>query len=526
MPIESLRAFPAGSTFHADICIVGSGPAGLAIATELRDTRFNVVVVESGGEGGEHPFAAALNEIESVGAPRVMDQTKVRNRVLGGSSHTWSGRCAPFDSIDYEARNWGPFPGWPINAAGIKPFFTMAAQYLGLVPVEYGDGLFEELHLRPRLDRADEPDLRAAFWQFSRMPETGDYVRFGPRFAGLEASNIRLLTHATVTHINTSENGAHVNTLELAAPDGTRHTVAGRRFVLCGGGLENARMLLASNRRDPRGVGNAHDQVGRFLMDHPRATIGTFAPEAVSALQAEFLPVRHRSGARLQRGFSLSFEAQRREKLLNCAAWLTLHVSDDDLWLALRAIRRERGRERLRRAGTAARNSHQAIAGAWSKLRGRPLPRRFKKLDLDLIVEQTPDPDSRITLSDRRDALGVPLSRIDWRIGEGERRTAIRLGHAIHDALGRAGLPQPRLTDWVREERPDAASFHDPAHPTGATRMASCPCHGVVDADGKVFGLDNLYIAGSSTFPTTGHANPTLMIVALSLRLARHLAGL
>ncbi len=501
--------------------IVGSGPAGLTLAAELAASGRDILVVESGGRLGEHPQTSALNEIESIGAPRVMDQSKVRNRILGGSSHTWSGRCAPLDPIDYEARPWLPHSGWPVTQDALAPYFAKAGQHLGLVDVSYDGNLFSELNLPRRFAGEDGSALRAVFGHFSRG--TGDYVRFGPRFAQLNLPKVRVLTHATVTHITTGPNGAHVESLEIAAPGGKRRRVAARCFVLCGGGIENARMLLASDRVDPRGVGNARDLVGRFLMDHPRERIGGFAPEALRALQGEFLLQRHPSGARMQRGWSLRDAVQRREGLLNCAAWLTQHIADDDVWQALGALRRGRG-ARLLHARHALRHADQAIHGAWRRLRhGEPLPRRFKRLDLDVMVEQVPNPESRITLSDRRDPLGVPISRIDWKLGLRERETVIRLGHAVHDALQQAGLPTPELVDWVRDRRPEEAVLHDPAHPLGTTRMAACSCHGVVDRDLKVFGIDNLYIAGSSVFPTGGHANPTLTIVALALRLAETL---
>ncbi len=515
---------PESRAWDTDICIVGSGPAGLTIATELAGGSVRVLVVESGGRESENSFPAALNEIESIGAPRVAEQSKVRNRVLGGSSHTWSGRCIPLDSLDYEARPWVPHSGWPIGPADLEPFFPKAAEYLGLAEVRYGNGLFRELGLKPRFDGHD-PELRAVFWQFSRMPAgAGEYVRFGPRFRALDAPNVQLLTHSTVTHIDMDDDGTRVAGVEVAAPDGGRRQIRARCFVLCGGAIENARMLLASNRRDPRGVGNANGLVGRFLMDHPRATIGTFAPSAVPALQREFLLHRHASGARMQRGFSLRLDLQRGEALLNCAAWLTLHIAEDDVWQALGAARRARGRARLRHGRVALGSAGQAAFGAWEKLvRKRPLPRRFKRLDLDVLVEQAPDPESRILLSERRDALGVPLSRIDWRIGEGERRSVMRLGQAIQQAFERESLPPVALADWIRDRRPEDAVFFDPAHPMGTTRMGGSALEGVVDANSKVFGVDNLFIAGSSVFPTGGHANPTFTITALAVRLATHL---
>ncbi len=524
MRIDDLRHIPTGGMLSSDICIVGSGPAALTIATEFAGTSHEVLVIESGSRDREDAFAIAQNRIESVGEPRVLEQQKVRNRILGGASHTWSGRCTTLDSIDYEPRDWVPFSGWPLDSEDMVPFVHRAAQYLGLLPADYDDALFKENGLPRRFDERDGTDVRTVWWQFSRhSAKNTDHMRFGRRFQELEAANVHLLTHATVTNIATDEGGSHVRTLEVATPEGILHPIRSRLFILCAGGIENPRILLASNRIDPGGVGNRHDLVGRFLMDHPRAVIGTFSPQVARSLQSEFFLLHHPSGFRMQRGLSLSLDVQRKEKLLNCAAWITQHFAHDDAWHALRTARLAKGRRRLARV--AVRHADQIANGMWSRyVHRRPLPRRFTGLDLDVLVEQTPDPNSRLTLSDSKDALGIPISRIDWKIGDLERRTVVRLGHAINAALAGARLPQATLVDWVRDNRPQDAVFRDVAHPLGATRMADSPLHGVVDRNGKVFGIDNLYVAGSSVFPTGGHANPTLMIVALSLRLAETLA--
>ena len=516
MRITDLRRFPAGTAFECGICIVGSGPAGLTIASELRNTRHDVIVLESGGISGEDNFAKSLNEIVSVGAPRQMNQSQVRNRVLGGSSHSWFGRCAVLDPIDYERRDWVPYSGWPLTAEEMAPYVERSAAYLGVSPRLYGG-------VRPEgtsLLEPEEAGVRPVSWQFSCASPLNDYVRFGPRFAKLQAANIHVLTHATMTHIDTTADGSRVVGVEVAAPDGTRHSVRGALTVLCGGGIENARMLLASNRRDPRGVGNRHGVVGRFLMDHPRTTVGTFAADGAAAVQKDF-GLFWSKGVRVQCGLSLSREVQEQQHLLNCAAWTTQHVAENDVWRLMRVARGRTGRTRLATLRKVVQNADQVATGLWGKfVLGRELARRLKQLDLDVMVEQIPDPESRIRLSDQRDALDVPLSEIDWRISDAERMSVICLAHALNAALERAGLPKANLVDWVRDRRPENAVFSDPAHPMGATRMASRPEDGVVDRDGKVFGVDNLYVAGSSVFPTGGHANPTVTVVALALRLA------
>ena len=524
MRITDLRRLRE-QALDCDLCIVGAGPAGLTLATELANTALKVIVVESGGDSADDPFAAGLNEIESIGAPRVMQQTLVRNRGLGGSSQTWFGRCTQLDPIDYEARPWLPYSGWPLSAADLEPFIKRCAAYLGLGTELYREGLPEHSVLAASLQADPDPEVRVVMWQFSsRSPIHSDYVRFGLRFRALQATNVEVLTHATMTQLETSDDGSHVHALEVTTPDGRSHSIRAGQVVLCGGGIENARMLLASNRNDPRGVGNKHGRVGRFLMDHPRTTVGTFAPEAAPTVQRELGLFRAASGVRFQCGLSLALDIQRREQLLNCAAWTTQHVSEDDAFLSLRRVGLGNGHSRLAAAKVIVRNADQIAVGLWQKfIRGQGLTRRLAQLNLDVMVEQVPNPDSRIRLSSRRDALQVPLSEIDWKISEVESRSAIRLGHAINATLRRAGLPEATLVDWVRDLRVEDAEFCDPAHPLGATRMAARAEDGVVDRDGKVFGMDNLYIAGSSTFPTGGHANPTVTVVALALRLADHL---
>jgi choline dehydrogenase-like flavoprotein len=365
-------------------------------------------------------------------------------------------------------------------------------------------------------------------WVFSQSARfASDYVRFGPAFAKLAPDKVRVLLHATVKNILTSEDASQVVALEIVTTEGEVHLVRSRQFVLCCGGIENARLLLAARDVNPRGLGNEHGLVGRFLMDHPRATLGTFASADMHAVQGYLGLFSVPSKARFQCGLRLSDEVQRDERLLNAAAWTTQHVAEDDVWRSLRSALIARGPDRLAKIGAVCRNGSQLVTSLWDKFaRGRPIRRKFSHLDLDCMVEQEPNRESCIRLSSRKDAFGVPLAQLDWKIGDLERQTVVRLGRAVHDALAKAGLPTPTLVDWVREDRPENAVFTDAAHPAGSTRMASSPLWGVVDPNCQVFGIENLYIAGSSVFPTCGHANPTLAIVTLAVRLADRLRNL
>lgn len=516
----------ASSLNECDVCIVGSGPAGSTLAAELSGSRLRVVVLESGG-GSRSAEADRLNEIENVGHVREADQWSVRNRIVGGSSHTWGGRCAPFDEIDFERRPWVPYSGWPVRLEALAPYMHRTAKHLGLAIGDgYADAQFWRLAgRRPPSDDLDPRVLLPFFWQFSRDPHESypyEYMRFGRDLVDRLGPNVTLAAGATVLRVNAAESGRAVRSVEFADAEGRRRTLLARSVVLCAGGVENARLLLASDKPNPAGLGNAHDQVGRYLMDHLRGALGRFDDRKAGQLKKRF--GRYNLDDNFFRaGVRLSPELQRQERLLNCAAWLGEEVAPDDPWGALRRI-----------AGRAAQWPDDALAVAGNAgliARGaldyfverNGLPRKLQTLELVCMCEQLPDPESRITLSDRRDRFGVRLPRIDWRVHEDEARTLVRTAQLVAAEFRRLGLPQVALFDWVRDGADLPASFVDVAHPSGTTRTSDDPAHGVVDVNCQVHGVEGLYVAGSSVFPTVGHCNPTQTIVALAVRLADHL---
>jgi choline dehydrogenase-like flavoprotein len=334
--------------------------------------------------------------------------------------------------------------------------------------------------------------------------------------------------HANTTQINTSEGGERVKSLEVHTLDGRRAEVHSNAVVLACGALENARLLLASNKIVREGVGNSHDLVGRFLMDHPGCTLGSFHPHRSASIQSRFgyYFLDHEDGRSLfAHGLMLSPEIQRKEQLLNCAAFLPLAPSADESWLALKRLVRlgaERGRTtRAEDAAVVIGNLPGLLNNVYRRVARRqaPMP-RTDELSLYSLVEQTPNPSSRVTLGRQTDALAMPLLRVDWRIGELERRSVIRLSELVGSEFRRAGLPEYAPNKHLSEDVNWLSQFIDRAHPSGTTRMSDSPRQGVVDRNCKVHGVGGLYVAGSSVFPTAGHANPTLMIVALAIRLA------
>ncbi len=528
MKFIDLEKLEDGSSIEADLCIAGSGPAGASIAKEFAGSKIQVLVIEGGGT--EQTSAdQALYDVENVGVVRTTPQDLVRNRIIGGSSHTWSGRCAAFDDIDFASRAWIPHSGWPINRADIQPFLERSKKYLGIGPNIYDDPLWKELAISPSHRKIDSAFLKSQFWQYSKdAHDFSEPTRFSRTLAGINAPNVRLLMHANITHINTSEDGARVESLEVRTLGGRRAQAKASAIVLACGGLENARLLLASNRVTRNGVGNAHDLVGRFLMDHPGTTLGWFDPRRSAAVQRQFgaYVLDHDDGRNVYVfGLTISPEIQRKEQLLNCAAFLNQSPSVDESWHALtRLIRPGAHRHRISKAKDASvviGNMPRLLSNAYGRIVRRQVPiPKADELSLYCLVEQTPDPSSRATLAQKTDALGMPLLRIDWRIGELERRSVVRLSELIRLELRRVGLPVHFRANHALQGANWRSQFIDRAHPAGTTRMSDSPKQGVVDRNCKVHDVAGLYIAGSSVFPTSGHANPTLMIVGLAIRLA------
>jgi choline dehydrogenase-like flavoprotein len=574
MDIEDLSSFDGNSLFETDLVIVGGGPAGLTIAREFFGTSVRVLVLES-GLLEETPSHAALAEVESTGEPRTELQKQkrqtfhgassalwspdvqpygVRCRALGGSTHAWAGKSAAFDSSDFAKRPWLPYSGWPIARETLDPYFDRAAEVLNLGPNCYDDRLWKLIGVKPPEPKLDADGLRAFFWQFARSRiDHLDVMRFGREFVTFEASNARVLLNATARQIALSPDGGSFEGLEISTIDGVRSKVRAKMAVIAASGIENPRLLLASNAVQPAGIGNGHDLVGRFLMDHASARVGRFELKDLAPVikRFGFYGVRHKGRTHMyMHGLTLSRDLQEREELLNSAVYFLPERSPDDPWDALKRLLRRTsvkpGHDVLAAmsgAGLLAKGLGMKVLASnvtptvlkdfivdtairynpnlvVEEFQNRGLPHKLTGLWIDAITEQRPDPDSRVTLSDRTDRLGVPLARVNWRINHDERRTIVRIAELACEAFARAGIPRPILETWVAEKRLADGVIIDMAHTLGTTRMSDNPRSGVVDENCRVHGVRGLYVAGASTFPTSGHANPTLMILALAIRLA------
>ena len=429
------RQIDDNKIINADLCIIGSGPAGLSIARELAGTNFEVIVLESGGLDTESD-TQSLYDIENIGVARQLDQKNVRLRIFGGTSHVWTGRCAPFDAVDFEKRSWVAHSGWPFTRAELEPYLERAGVYLGLGPHCYDDTLWQQFKVPQPKPSVDERFLEPMFWQFSKSPAVPkSSVDFARDLHFPKCDNITILLHANVISIAPSPCGTMVESVEISTLDRRRGCVRARAVVLACGGIENARLLLASNRIMPRGLGNEHDLVGRFLMDHPLCSLGHFDKEGAAKVRDRFGHYwldDQRGRHTYLHGLTLGRDVQSKERLLRCDAFIEMsEFADDDPWQGIRRLASLLKSKRISRAAfrdckLLLSHSPEIGRGLYRRMiKHRPELVRANRVELHCLLEQMPDPESRITLSaDKRDSLGMPLSTINWKIGEVERQSS------------------------------------------------------------------------------------------------------
>jgi choline dehydrogenase-like flavoprotein len=515
---------PAGADLQTDVCIVGAGAAGITLAHTLRNTGIDICLLESGGAN----FNQDIQQL--YGATNVGLETSplgCRLRYFGGTTNHWSGYCTTLRSTDFEKRDWIPNSGWPINEETLAPYYEQAHKICGLGPFSYEQTTYENPDLPyPELD---SNKLALDFWQFS--PPT----RFAEEYRqSLEsAENIRLLLHANVTNLEVNENATRVRQVSIRNLDGKTGSITARHVVLACGGIENARLLLLSNNVQQEGLGNRHDQVGRHFMQNVAFRRGGKVLSADKEKLARLFVRQPRWSTQAMTGFQLSPSIQRERQLLNCGCTLR-DISDhrDDGYLQLRKLWHDFREGRIPdqlddKLWTILRDLDGVADGVASGLEGETYKPAVTSLAAHIRCEQMPNPDSRITLGEDLDALGQRRVIIDWRLSSLERQSIRALMQALGEEFGRIGLGRIQMADFLLDDdRPWPQPIWSGCHHKGTTRMSESPQQGVVDTNCRLHSVNNLFIAGSSVFPTASYVTPTLTIVALAVRLADHLKSL
>lgn len=509
------RTLTEDSRIESDLCIIGAGAAGITIARAFIDSSIRVCLLESGGLEFDDETQALYRGV-NVGLP-YPDLDACRLRYFGGTTNHWAGWCRPLSQIDFESRPHVPYSGWPITRTDLDPFYERANQILEIGPYVYGERFWQDRQVHPLEFNRDL--LQMDYWRFS--PPT----RFGAAYRReLEKSDsVKVLLYANVTNIQANSTASAVDHVEVRSLTGSSGQVAAKIFVLACGGVENPRLLLLSNGVEAQGLGNGHLLVGRFFMDHPEIEAATVVSGQADDLRKIFDRRKSQdTGVPGQPCLSVGRDVQFEKKILNCTATLQFSARDwqREIWHSW--YESEVPKDYWRTVGGAIRDLDGFPADAYEYFTHGHVP----SIRLDIVGEPAPNPDSRVTLSEDRDRLGLNRPRVDWRLTGPEKQSMAELVKAIGRELGRLNIGRVKLADWLTEESDTwPASLSGANHHMGTTRMGDDPKSGVVDSNCCVHGIQNLYIAGSSVFPTAGSGVPTLSIVALSLRLADHLKG-
>ncbi|CCD95833.1 FAD dependent oxidoreductase [Bradyrhizobium sp. ORS 375] len=528
-----------------DLIVIGGGAAGLTLAQAVGSKGLRVLLLEAGGPRETREGRAALSG--ELAAPAVHPALDLyRTRALGGTSRLWGGRCIPLDRIDFDRRDWIGKSGWPVGYEEIAAYYPAA-----MTAAEAGANEFDPASVfagsRSELAAGLDGDLvRTTIERFSRP--TDFWRRFGIELAS--SNRIYVLPHTRLLSIRLTSNGSVVEKLVVADRAGRQFLVRASTYVLALGGLEATRVLLASRDVKPGGIGNDFDQLGRYYMSHFCANGGTLDMSSSPAALA-FDYQRDSEGIYLRRRLWLTETSQRLFRLPNIT--FRTHLPDPGdpahrnailsaMFLSKSFVQKEYAAkfsegmitrvDYLRHARNIAVQPAALSRFAAMWLRRRILTRRKlpsvvlasadHRYPLEFHAEQLPNSDSRVTLSERRDADDVPRLKVDWRVLDADVEGIVRAHRLLKREVERTGIghlsvDEAALSSCIRD-RSIVGGHH-----IGTTRMSVTPQHGVVDPDCRVHGVDNLFIASSSVMPTSGQANPTLTILALALRLADHL---
>lgn len=524
--ILDLSGRDSPGSISCDICVVGTGPAALSLALQYRDSPVRVCLLESGGYEREAKIQR-LYQGESVGYALANGLSGSRSRFLGGSSNCWAGACTPLDAIDFRVRDWVPYSGWPFGPEAIAPYVDAAQKVCLVGPYVYDNRILGD---EPARQFAFTPEtLELGFWQFSFEPRLGKHYR-----EELAASqNMTVVLHATVTDIVTSADTGHVTAVTARFLRGSAVTVQAKAYVLACGGIENARLLLATNGINPVGLGNGSGHVGRFFMEHPVCVSATVRPRRPNDPRLNFLNVFNEptptfQGTRFNALLKTTEAFQSRHRILNSAMFVVDHDSEFSEGL-MAAVRMRQALHEGRIPEDFVRETFKVLAdfrsvatAAYGRYVSYGAARR--RLGLKVQAETVPNPDSRVTLSAKRDAFGAPLAKLDWKLSALDRKTIDVIVEEVTREFARLDLADIKLDQWMIDSPDDYPDdMRGGVHHTGTTRMDPDPKKGVVDANCRVHGTDNLFVAGSSVFPTNSWANPTWMISCLAIRLADHI---
>lgn len=511
---------------QTDVCVIGAGAAGQTLAIRLAKSNLSVLLIESGGKDF-NANVQSLSDGDSIGAEYYPLET-ARLRMFGGTAAIWGGRCAELDEIDFRKRDYIPHSGWPIQKADLDPYYETAFKSLGLK--RPGAGRLWDVTGKTK-PPFDSQKLDTDLWCFDEN---------GERFTDIErvtSAGVDVLLNATLTEINVNDQGA-VKSIKVKSTTGRETTIIPKILVMAAGAIETIRLLFAAVPNRPKGFGNRHDNLGRYFMEHPHARGGQIIAnnlaQSLMVLPRALRIDKMRYAAYLRPADSL----QNKMQILNSSISFAPRRHEGGNMELFRSVTNKLKHDlpstKLWR--TLYKNlKGMAVRGLewtdpWASIANMKASNGALGLYAIIRAEQAPNPDSRVTLAARSDALGMPLAALDWRFSDIDKRSVRVLMETLKSEYQRLGWGDVMLAKWMTD--PKTLWATDPlisAHPIGGyhhmggTRMGNNTLTSVVNRDCRLHESPNLYVASSSVFPTSGWANPTVTIMALSQRLADHI---
>jgi choline dehydrogenase-like flavoprotein len=551
--IEDARTIVPGRTIEADLCIVGGGAAAISVALEYMKSGRRTVIVPG---GGPNQTSSAIDlyrgSVDRPGSHEPLEENRLR--MWGGTTTVWGGRCVPFDPIDYEERSWVPESGWPVGPDELEEYIARANELSEAGEVDFDARSVFSDEQQEILRGFDNEDL--VTWPLERWSIPTDYSK---RYrADLEAAtNVRVLMHAHGTHLQMNPEGTRVQHVEAACKPGRIFRINARQIVIACGALENARLLLASRDVLPEGIGNGHDLVGRYYQSHRFGVCGYVKlKDPLKDFMYEF--EKDDAGVYCRRRFWLTPLAQEEHRTGNVIGFFFRAVSGESehrnamvsLVLLVKTLLGGARKGPKRLFQIIGEQWRELLAHAWIVLKDGPgifgqvgavaytrfiqkrrlptvlPPRKANHFPLFYQTEHAPLRESRVLLDHSSvDDFGMPRLEARIRFSEVDYRTIRTFVSLFKERMKESDLGTFHLSEAEEEflAHPERKRFNSNAHNIGTTRMAVTPETGVVDVNCKVHGVENLFVAGASVFPTSSHANPTLMLIALALRLADYL---
>ena len=531
---KDLKQTSDNTLIESDICIIGTGAAGLSIALEFINTRFKVVVMESGGFKFEQD-TQEIGNVVGVGEP--LRETHTWLRMFGGTLNAWAGGWQVINEIDFEKKSSVLYSGWPIPHSEVGKYWSIVATRYRLPPIK----LHDTRHWLPKINNTTEHkliDQNTRIDIIHRKPlNLADYHRALSR-----SENIEIYLHANVTHLNLSTYYNKIDQVKAQSICGNSMTCKAKYIILAAGAFGNPGLLLNSRDKMNMGIGNQNNLVGKFYMNHPKGHLGDIVPFNKKIDLPHFFGTSTPYGGMFM-VLSPSTSIMRKNGLLNhhvrfspVYQYKTLPRYEHENLPGYRSLRALKYKyiksSRLSELGItpniARGRTWNHVKNVWldlpklahvsvKKICNAPII--LKSIAVKFRLEQVPNPESRVYLSNEQNCFGQNKLAVDWKIDSAEKESLKKFHGLLKRSLKNIGHLNGSLEET--DQWPISA---DASHHLGTTRMALTDKEGAVDKDCKVFGIENLFIAGGSVFPTGGgSACPTFTIIALSIRLADHL---